>query len=80
MQVSELSEYVNRRGFALVGTYIDIASGSCDERPQLAKVMQLAKQRKIDTLLVWKLDRLGRSLKLCPPSLSFKSRRASQSA
>lgn len=27
------------------------------------KVIALAKQRKIDTLLVWKVDRLGRSLR-----------------
>jgi DNA invertase Pin-like site-specific DNA recombinase len=45
------------------GEFIDIASGSKDDRPQLNRVLALAKQRKIDTLLVWKTDRLGRSLR-----------------
>jgi putative DNA-invertase from lambdoid prophage Rac len=63
MQLSELREYVSRRGFELVGEFTDIASGSKDDRPELNKVLALAKQRKIDVLLVWKVDRLGRSLR-----------------
>jgi DNA invertase Pin-like site-specific DNA recombinase len=62
MQTSELQEYAQRRGLQIVGEFIDIASGSKDDRPQLNKVLALAKQRKIDTLIVWKVDRLGRSL------------------
>jgi DNA invertase Pin-like site-specific DNA recombinase len=34
-----------------------------DTRPGLNRVLAPAKQRKIDTLLVWKTDRLGRSLR-----------------
>jgi DNA invertase Pin-like site-specific DNA recombinase len=63
MQISELTEYASRRGLELVGVFTDIASGSKDDRPQLNKVLALAKQRKIDALLVWKVDRLGRSLR-----------------
>jgi putative DNA-invertase from lambdoid prophage Rac len=63
LQTSELTEYARPRGFALVGTFVDIASGSRDDRPELQKILTLAKQRKIDAVLVWKLDRLGRSLK-----------------
>jgi putative DNA-invertase from lambdoid prophage Rac len=63
MQVSELIEYASRRGFEVIGIFTDIASGSQDNRPELNKVLTLAKQRKIDTLLVWKVDRLGRSLR-----------------
>jgi Resolvase, N terminal domain len=63
MQVSELREYAQRRGLQVVGEYVDIASGATDSRPELNKVLALAKQRKIDTLLVWKTDRLGRSLR-----------------
>jgi putative DNA-invertase from lambdoid prophage Rac len=63
MQLSELREYAGRRGLQIVGEFVDIASGSQDDRPQLNKVLALAKQRKIDTLLVWKTDRLGRSLR-----------------
>ena len=63
MQLSELREYAFRRGLQIVGEFTDIASGSKDDRPQLNKVLALAKQRKIDALLVWKVDRLGRSLR-----------------
>jgi putative DNA-invertase from lambdoid prophage Rac len=63
MQVSELREYAQRRGLQVVGEYVDIASGATDSRPELNKVLALAKQRKIDTLLAWKTDRLGRSLR-----------------
>ncbi|RKS80658.1 DNA invertase Pin-like site-specific DNA recombinase [Motilibacter peucedani] len=41
--------------------YVDHASGSLDRRPQLDKV--LGDLRPGDTLVVWRLDRLGRSLR-----------------
>ncbi len=63
MQITELREYAERRGFQIVAEHVDIASGSLDSRAELNKVLVLAKQRKIDVLLCWKIDRLGRSLK-----------------
>jgi DNA invertase Pin-like site-specific DNA recombinase len=41
--------------------FVDTASGALDERPELAKVLD--QLRPDDTLVVWKLDRLGRSLR-----------------
>lgn len=40
--------------------FIEQASGSLKERPQLKEALNYARQG--DTLIVWKLDRLGRSL------------------
>jgi DNA invertase Pin-like site-specific DNA recombinase len=41
--------------------YSDMASGKKDERPSLAACLQSL--REGDTLVVWKLDRLGRNLR-----------------
>jgi DNA invertase Pin-like site-specific DNA recombinase len=40
--------------------FADVASGAKSERPGLAKALEFV--RRGDTLVVWKLDRLGRSL------------------
>ena len=64
LQVRELREYVRLRGLTIVGEYIDRISGSKDSRPALNRLMADASQReKLDAVLVWKLDRFGRSLR-----------------
>jgi DNA invertase Pin-like site-specific DNA recombinase len=64
MQLRELREYCERRQWTITNEFVDIGvSGSKDSRPQLNKLMAGAKQRQFDTVLVWKLDRFGRSLK-----------------
>jgi len=71
MQLRELREYCQRRGWTVTGEYIDAGiSGSKDSRPQLNKLMVDAHRRKIDAVLVWKLDRFGRSLKHLVNSLA----------
>ncbi len=63
-QTRELKEYCQRRGWNIVGEYVDRGvSGSKDSRPALNCLMQAAKQREFDAVLVWKLDRFGRSLR-----------------
>ena len=63
MQLRELREYVEHRGLTIVGEYIDRMTGSKDSRPSLNRLMADAGQRKFDAVLVWKLDRFGRSLR-----------------
>ena len=63
MQLAELREYASRRSWELCGTFVDRTSGSRESRPALDEVMSLCQQRKADVVVVWKLDRLGRSLK-----------------
>jgi DNA invertase Pin-like site-specific DNA recombinase len=64
MQLTELREFAAKRGWQVVGEFVDIGiSGSKDSRPQLDSMMRLAKARKLDVIAIWKLDRFGRSLR-----------------
>jgi DNA invertase Pin-like site-specific DNA recombinase len=63
MQLRELREYAQRRELTIVGEYIDRMTGSKDSRPSLNRLMADASHRKFDAVLVWKLDRFGRSLR-----------------
>ena len=64
MQLVELREYAVRRGWQVIEEYVDHGvSGSKESRPALNRPMSDARQRKFNILLVWKIDRFGRSLK-----------------
>lgn len=64
MQLRELREYCERRGWQIAGEYVDAGvSGAKESRPELNRLMSAAKQRQFDAVLVWKLDRFGRSLR-----------------
>jgi putative DNA-invertase from lambdoid prophage Rac len=65
IQTRELTEYVERRGWELAATYQDTMSGAKVSRPGLDRLMADARQRRFDAVLVWKLDRFGRSLVHC---------------
>jgi DNA invertase Pin-like site-specific DNA recombinase len=64
MQLRELREYAELRGWSVAEEYVDVGvSGSRESRPALNKLMADAHRRGFDMVLVWKLDRFGRSLK-----------------
>src|ERR1019366_9179207 len=64
MQLDELREYASRRGWSITREYVDQGiSGSKESRPELNQLMDDAHRRKFDAVLVWKIDRFGRSLK-----------------
>lgn len=64
MQLSELREYVGRSGWGIYKEFVDEGfSGKNTKRPAFTEMLGEAKQKKFDVLLVWKLDRLSRSLK-----------------
>jgi DNA invertase Pin-like site-specific DNA recombinase len=64
MQLAEIREYAARRGWQIAGEYVDLGvSGSKASRPQLDRMIRDAHMRRYDAVVVWKLDRLGRSLK-----------------
>ena len=66
LQVRELREYAGRRGWNLVGEYVDTGwSGAKASRPQLDQLMKDSAMRRFDAVIVWKLDRFGRSVRNC---------------
>jgi DNA invertase Pin-like site-specific DNA recombinase len=65
IQLRELKDYVERRGWELAGIYQDQMSGAKASRPGLDQLMADARCRRFDAIVVWKLDRFGRSLVHC---------------
>lgn len=64
MQLDELRRVAGQRGWQVVDEYVDDGvSGSQESRPGLDRMLDDARKGKLDVIVVWKLDRLGRSLK-----------------
>jgi putative DNA-invertase from lambdoid prophage Rac len=61
LQISAMREYAERRGWAVVMQIEEVGSGAKD-RPARDEILRAAMRREIDIVLVWKLDRWGRSL------------------
>src|SRR3954447_615496 len=62
MLVDELRRYCGARGWEVCKEYIDTISGAKSSRPERNQLLLDAAARRIDAVLVWKLDRWGRSL------------------
>jgi putative DNA-invertase from lambdoid prophage Rac len=62
MQLVELRQYCATRGWQVFGEYVDTISGTKSSRPDRDKLMKDVRSRRVDVVLVWKLDRWGRSL------------------
>jgi DNA invertase Pin-like site-specific DNA recombinase len=61
MQIAAMREYAERRGWQIVISIEDIASGA-SKRQKREELIKTALQRKIDVIVVWRLDRWGRSV------------------
>lgn len=62
-QLRELTAYARRRRFRLTHELVDKESGAKEDRKNLAELMDLARKRQVDAVLVWKFDRFARSTK-----------------
>lgn len=60
-----ITDYVNRNNYELVGSYGDegISGRTITKRPGVQKLLEEAKDGKFDMVIIWKLSRLGRSMK-----------------
>ena len=61
LQIRDLRTYCKARGFELVREYIDVGqSGAKDSQPERNKLMDDARKRQFDAIIVWRFDRFDR--------------------
>jgi DNA invertase Pin-like site-specific DNA recombinase len=64
LQLRDLRAYCRAREFEAVREYVDVGqSGAKDSRPELNKLMDDARKRQFDAIVVWRFDRFARSTK-----------------
>jgi DNA invertase Pin-like site-specific DNA recombinase len=64
MQLAELHEYCARRGWEVVGEYLDGGvSDARERRPELDRMLAACRRRQVDTVVVYRYDRFARSLR-----------------
>jgi len=56
MQIDALPEFATRRQWTVTDAVEEIASGDTDQRPKRQALLKAAKQRRLDVIMVWKLD------------------------
>lgn len=61
MQLRKLREYTARRGWTVAMQVREVGSGAA-KREAREKLLEEARRREIDVVLVWRLDRWGRSV------------------
>lgn len=61
MQLSQMKDYIKNRNWTLTIEVEEVGSGA-KTRPKREELLKMARRREIDAILVWKLDRFGRSL------------------
>lgn len=61
-QLQEVRAYCDRRGWKDAEEFSDTASGATSKRTGLDALMALVRRGKVDVIICFKLDRLGRSL------------------
>lgn len=63
LQHRELEQYVQSRGWQLINSIEDKATGTNMNRPGFQELIKMCRERKTDVVLSWKLDRCFRSLR-----------------
>jgi DNA invertase Pin-like site-specific DNA recombinase len=65
LQVSRIKSFVSLKGWEITEEIVDHGyTGSNDNRPGFHKLMDLARSKQIDAIIITKFDRLFRSLKM----------------
>ncbi len=61
LQIKAMREYARQRRWSLVGEVKDVGSGAA-QRQHREVLLKAARRRELDAIIVWRLDRWGRSL------------------
>ena len=61
LQIQAMRKYVTSREWSIVTEIKDTGSGA-STRPERERLLKAARRREIDTIIVWRLDRWGRSV------------------
>jgi DNA invertase Pin-like site-specific DNA recombinase len=64
-QHDELRSLCERSGWEVAGSYRETVSGAkaAEQRPELMRLLSDAKRRRFEKVVVWSIDRLGRSMR-----------------
>ena len=63
VQLLELREYCQRRGWIIAREFVDLGiSGAKERRPELDRLLADAHRRCFDAVVVWRFDRFARSV------------------
>jgi DNA invertase Pin-like site-specific DNA recombinase len=61
LQIRAMREYAAKRGWTIITQIKEVGSGA-SQREQRSNLIAAARRREIDVVLVWRLDRWGRSV------------------
>lgn len=61
MQISAMQQYALKKNW-VIKTQVEEKCSGVSNRPEREGLLQLAKNRELDAILVWRLDRWGRSV------------------
>ncbi len=63
MELRELRDYCQRRGWEIAGEYVDVGiTGAREQRPELERLLAECNKRRVDAVVVYRYDRFARSL------------------
>jgi len=63
LQLNELRAYCKRREWPIHEEYVDTITGKAASRPALDKLLKDARAHRFEAVVVWKIDRFGRSVR-----------------
>lgn len=61
LQMKAMRDYARKRGWSIEQQIKEVGSGA-KARPQREQLLKAARRREVDVIVVWRLDRWGRSL------------------